>query len=141
MDKEYEIERIVSATRVGRGWVLQVKWKGYPDATPEPLGKVMRQTNHPDILSQIEKCKTDYLASHPTVRDIPEHHDRATTPTPGARSSARDRRQTKHFVFSVYGVDDSASVASSLTAAMASLQTAARRRLAAIRAFTPDRIW
>ena len=139
---EYEVERIVSATRIGGGWSLLVKWKGYPDATPEPLSKIMGQTNHPDLLSQIEKCKADYLMSHPTVRDIPEHRDHAVrTPASGTRSSSRDRQQTKHFVFSVYGVNDSASVASRLTATMASLQTAARRRLAAIRAFTPDRIW
>jgi len=34
-DKEYEIERIVSATISGRGWILSVKWKDFPDATPE----------------------------------------------------------------------------------------------------------
>jgi len=35
--KEYQIERIVSAYRSGRGWKLMVKWAGYPDPTPEPL--------------------------------------------------------------------------------------------------------
>ena len=36
-DKEYEIERVVSAVKAGRGWMLQVKWAGYPGTTPEPL--------------------------------------------------------------------------------------------------------
>ena len=65
---EYPIERIVSATKAGRGWSLQVKWEGYPDATKEPLWKVLAQTNHPDVLKDIERCKQDYYLQHPTAK-------------------------------------------------------------------------
>ena len=67
-NQEYAIERIVSATKVGRGWTLQVKWEGYPDTTPEPLWKIVKQTNHPDILRDIKKCKEDFYLQHPNAR-------------------------------------------------------------------------
>ena len=67
-DAEYPIERIVSATRVGGGWSLQVKWENYPDTTPEPLWKILKQTNHPDILRDIERCKSDYFLQHPSAK-------------------------------------------------------------------------
>ena len=63
-DALYEIERIVSAKRVGAGWRLMVKWKGYPEATPEALSKILQQTKHPDILADIERCKMDFDATH-----------------------------------------------------------------------------
>lgn len=63
-NQEFEIERIVSAVKAGRGWTLQVKWAGYPDTTPEPLWRILRQTNHPDILQDIERCKADYYLQH-----------------------------------------------------------------------------
>ena len=69
-DKEYEIERVVSAVKAGRGWTLQVKWAGYPGTTPEPLWKVLRDTNHPDILKDIERCKADYYLQHPGHDDL-----------------------------------------------------------------------
>ena len=67
-DVDYPIERIVSATRVGRGWSLQVKWEGYPETTTEPLWKITSQTNHPEILKDIERCKEDYYLQHPTAK-------------------------------------------------------------------------
>ena len=36
----YEIESIVSATRVGGGWSLGVKWKGYPQSTDVALSRL-----------------------------------------------------------------------------------------------------
>ena len=67
-DQRFDIEDIVGATRVGRGWQLQVKWKGYPDATKEPLWRVTSQTKHPDILRAIKRCQDEYEASYPDVR-------------------------------------------------------------------------
>ena len=67
-EREYAIERIVSATKVGRGWALQVKWEGYPDTTSEPLWKILKQTNHPDILADIDRCKADYYLQNPSSR-------------------------------------------------------------------------
>ena len=40
---------------------MQVKWVGYPDPTPEPLYQILQQTNHPDVLANIERCKADHL--------------------------------------------------------------------------------
>ena len=62
----YEIERIVGARKQGKGWTLQVLWKGYPEATPEPLHKILRQVRgHPEVLAEIEKCQNDYLMQNP----------------------------------------------------------------------------
>lgn len=67
-DTRYVIDRIISAARVGSGWQLQVKWKGYDEVTSEPLSHVLRQTgSHPEVLRDIEKCKADYLSQHPSV--------------------------------------------------------------------------
>jgi hypothetical protein len=71
-EESFEIDRIVSAVRLGRGWQLQVKWKGYQDTTPEPLSKILKQTNHPDILRDIARCKDDYYLMHPSARDADE---------------------------------------------------------------------
>ena len=67
-NQEFAIERVVSAIKVGRGWTLQVKWEGYPDTTPEPLWKILKQTNHPDVLGDIKKCKEDFYLQHPGAR-------------------------------------------------------------------------
>ena len=64
-DKVYAIDSIVSATRVGSGWSLMVKWTGYPHPTPEPLSKILAQTNNPQILADIERCKQNYALMHP----------------------------------------------------------------------------
>ena len=45
-----------------------VKWEGYPDTTPEPLWKILKQTNHPDILRDIKQCKEDFYLQHPNAR-------------------------------------------------------------------------
>ena len=63
--QRFEIEDIVGATRVGGGWQLQVKWKGYPDATKEPMWRITSSTKHPDILNAIKRCQDDYRTSYP----------------------------------------------------------------------------
>ena len=65
-EPNYEIERIVSAEPRGSGWTLQVKWKGYDEITPEPLGRVLRDiVGHEGILSEIAQCKHDYYLKNP----------------------------------------------------------------------------
>ena len=67
--QKYEIERIVGAERAGRGWRIHVKWKGYPDPTPETLTDLLKDIkDNRQLLDEIEKCKSDYLLLHPAVR-------------------------------------------------------------------------
>ena len=61
-------DRVVSATRVGRGWQLTVKWKGYDVATAEPHSRVLADTDHPDVLAGIERCKADFYAQNPAAK-------------------------------------------------------------------------
>ena len=63
--QEFEIEKVVSASKAGRGWRVMVKWVGYPEPTEEALWKILKQTNHPTVIDEIEKCKHDYLAQFP----------------------------------------------------------------------------
>ena len=151
-DTRYEIERIVSATRVGSGWRLVVKWKGYPDSTPERLQSILRQVHgHPDILAQIEQCKADYLSQHPTVRDVLEQQGETDDPAtlgdstpdvqPTRQQPHRERQPPTHFMFSVYGARDPISTSVQLMQVMTSLRLATKRRIAAIKAFANDRFW
>ena len=151
-DTLYEIERIVSATRVGSGWRLVVKWKGYPDSTPERLQSILRQVHgHPDILAQIEQCKADYLSQHPTVRDVLEQQGETDDPAtlgdstpdvqPTRQQPHRERQPPTHFMFSVYGARDPISTSVQLMQVMTSLRLATKRRIAAIKAFANDRFW
>ena len=69
----------VSGKRIGRGWTFQVKWKGYPETTPEAYWKLMRDAkDNPDILAEIEQCKDDYLAAHPSERTVIEAEERGS---------------------------------------------------------------
>ena len=97
----YDIESIVSAKLAGSGWRLSVKWKGYPLPTDEPLGKVLAQTNHPDILRDIERCKQEFYATRPTRRTVPKA---LADPTPPTRVSGRERVDPHRFMF--YSNDD-----------------------------------
>jgi site-specific DNA-cytosine methylase len=88
----YVIEKIVSAEKSGSGWRLDVKWQGYPETTKEALGTILKQTQHPDILADIERCKANYLLLHPTENEVerPEETARRQLPT-------RTRRRTVWF--------------------------------------------
>ena len=105
-DTVYEIERIASAVRLPGGWRFMVKWKGYPDPTPEPLWKLLRDTNNPEILEQIEKCKEDYLSNHPAERTMVEPNPEPEAERPTRTQPSRTRAQTERFTFMVYGVND-----------------------------------
>lgn len=85
---QYEIEKIVGAEKKGGGWRLSVKWKGYPEPTPEPLARILRHTRHADILADIERCKRDYLAKNPTA--VPDDVS-PDVPAQGATNAYRRR--------------------------------------------------
>ena len=71
-EERYEVERIVRAERRGRGWSLYVKWAGFPDVTCEPLSRLTRDTQHPDILAQIKASQDAYDLEHPVHELEPE---------------------------------------------------------------------
>ena len=101
--RSYEIERVVSAQRKGSGWSLMVKWKGYPIPTPESLSTILQQTNHPDILKEIDQCKQDYYAlnpsSDPTTEGMEEGDQKRPEPT--RVLPTRTRSKPDHFMYSV----------------------------------------
>ena len=133
----YEIERIVSASRVGRGWQFMVKWKGYPDPTPEPLWKILRDTNHPDILAQIEQCKEDFLAANPSARalgQLPEPE----VPEPTRVQPGRARVAPERLILSLFGAADSLPDALGIWNAFRSVRRATHGRYRALRQMTPE---
>ena len=105
---EYTIERIVSASKVGGGWRLMVKWEGYPDPTPEPLGQILRTVRDPHLLEQIEQCKQDHLLQNPQSRagDLADTADTAGESDKSARRTlpSRARSVTQRLILHISSV-------------------------------------
>ena len=109
-DGRYLVDRVVAATRAGRGWQLTVKWVGYDETTVEPLWRILQDTKgHPEILQEIEKCKADYYLQHPGARnaDLADFQDvslvhveslRSPLETLPISSFIRNREQAVHFL-------------------------------------------
>ena len=103
-DTRYEIERIVSAERVPGGWRLHVKWKDYPDPTPEPMHRILRDCRDQQILADIELAKENYDAEHPKAQQIldPEVYEPAE---PTRIQPARERRKPDRTIFVVHNAN------------------------------------
>ena len=106
--EKFEVERIVSAHRVGGGWKVSVKWAGYSDLTEEPLSRVKHDVrHHPDLLRQIDQCKEDYLDRFPKEREAMERtQEPPPAPEPTRVQPKRERARTKPFMFSLMNVQD-----------------------------------
>ena len=102
-DRYYDVERIVRAERLGKGWRVYVKWAGYGDdaITPEPLHGLLKTIKDPNILEQIERCKEEYLAAQPNA-PIAE----SVTIEPTRVLPPRDRASTRRFMFHISQLDD-----------------------------------
>ena len=101
-DELYDIERVVRAERIGKGWRLFVKWSPQGDnpssVTPEPLSKILQTVRDPEILQQIKECQETYDAENPTRRPAGEALE---VPVPTRVQPARERRQATRFAFSL----------------------------------------
>ena len=101
-DELYDIERVVRAERIGKGWRLFVKWSPQGDnpssITPEPLSKILQTVRDPEILQQIKECQETYDAENPTRRPAGEAPE---VPEPTRIQPARERRQATRFAFSL----------------------------------------
>ena len=64
----YEVDRVISAEIRDEEWYLQVLWKGYNDPTPEKEEVIVDTVQDPTILSQIRRCKLDYMLLNPAQR-------------------------------------------------------------------------
>ena len=105
-DTQYEIDRIVRAERLGKDrWRLFVKWVGFDDdhVTPEAMSKVLKQTNHPEILEQIEQCKAAYYAAHPAekVEDEKETEPFRARPEPTRVMPSRERGVPRRMILNI----------------------------------------
>ena len=114
-----------------------VKWVGYPEPTPEPQWKILRDTKDPTILEQMEQCKQDYLAKNPAERTMVEV-ERAEHVEPERIQPRRSRARTERFTFYVYGVADPPTHSRAVTGGMRALRDDVKRRCAARRQFVPD---
>ena len=102
---------------MGSGWTLTVKWKGYPDTTSEPLSRVLKDTNHHEILQEIARCKEEYFAQHPAERaDFTDDRPTRPTssqaqparPTPTRVQPSRDKSRVDTATIAIVGVTDCA---------------------------------
>ena len=119
-DERFEIERIVRAEKRGNGWTLYVKWEGFPEVTSEPLSRIVRDTQHPAVLKQIEECQAAYLLEHPPREPEPE------APRPLPTRVQPDRA----------GVRRAADVA-----AVAPVCSSCEQRASALRLLVMDTVW
>ena len=116
-----------------------VKWKGYPDPTPEALWKILRDTNNPEVLAEIDKCKEDYLSDHPAERTMRESEAEAVPEVQPTRvQPGRTRTATERFTFMVHGVNDSMLASSVIASGLRNLRKESERRSLAARQFVPD---
>ena len=116
-----------------------VKWKGYPDPTPEPLWKILRDVkDHPEILAQIESCKEEYLADHPSERSMVERTKEVEVPEASRILPSRARAKTERFTFAIFGVNDPAPTAMEIASGLRSMRKATEQRNRALRQFRPD---
>ena len=75
-----------------------VKWKGYPDATPEPLSSLTHQKIDQVFLDQIAQRQADYDLAHPKeARPVDTH----PPPDPTRVLPSRERVKPHRFVFHV----------------------------------------
>ncbi|RPG36136.1 MAG: hypothetical protein CBB72_004845, partial [Muricauda sp. TMED12] len=128
---KFQIERIVKAERVGRGWTLHVKWVGYPGTTSEPLSYISKIRNlDPEILADIERCKEEYIASNPSAgKETVERPPLRPAPTRIQPDRVRGppRSATTGFVRSVDAV---AGTCGSVVGCLRSLREKVRSRIA-----------
>ena len=82
-----------------------VKWVGFDDdhATPEAMSKILKQTNHPEILEQIEQCKEAYYAAHPSEKadDERETEPPRARPEPTRVMPPRERSVPRRLILNI----------------------------------------
>ena len=132
----YDVERIIGARRVGRGWKIAVKWDGCPDATEEPLHAI--KVTDPELFRQIETCKENYLLQHPKERTRIESEDNTDEglQVPTRILPLRLRKQTQHFTYAISTSPGAATAI--LKSGMGTLRTYARTRCRAANLLTDD---
>ena len=131
---KYDIDKILSARRVGRGWTLQVRWKGYPDPTPEPLSGILRDTQNHEVLADIARCQAEYLAQNPSERaDFTADEVR---PQPTRVQPARAGKEPT--IFAINGVSDSVAQTQLTSQGLRALSRASKLRSRALKSFIHD---
>ena len=139
-DTRYEIERVLSAERIGSGWRLKVKWKDYPDPTPEPLWRILRDCTDQTVLADIEQAQANYDAEHPTARTVLDHEAyEPAAPQPTRVQPTRVRQPVNRTMFAICSLDDMPYTdAEGASASMRALLREARARNSALSLMTPD---
>ena len=135
-EPKYTIERIVSAEPRGSGWTLQVKWKGYDEITPEPLGRNLRDiAGHEDILSEIDQCQKDYYLKNPKKVPIDDESLDAPQPT---RTQPERSKKTTPYVFLAYEEPEPQTRSMMVCQGFSRLRQACHRRISSLNEFQPD---
>ena len=97
--------------------------------------------DNPDILAEIEQCKDDYLAAHPSERTMIEAEERLEADAAPERTQpVRQRAQPERFTFAVLGANDPLSASAILSAKYSQLRDDSHKRCAALQQLLPDYI-
>ena len=135
-EPKYTIERIISAEPRGSGWTLQVKWKGYDEITPEPLGRILRDiAGHEGILGEIDQCQKDYYLKNPKKVPIVDEPLDAPLPT---RTQPERPKKTTPYVFLAYEDPEPQTRSMMICQGFTRLRQACHRRINSLNEFQPD---
>ena len=99
-DEVYEIEKVVSAERVGNRHRLWIKWVGYHETTPMWKHDLLKQTCNEELLSEIrdavERCRLRSNDHGAQPDDDPVVHDaEADADAPEAAADAESEVDTR----------------------------------------------
>ena len=96
---------------------------------------------NPDVLAEMEQCKDDYLASHPSQRTVIEAEERFESGSAPERiQPTRQRALPERFTFAVFGVQDPLSTSAIVSTQYSELCDIAHKRCAALLQLIPDYI-
>jgi hypothetical protein len=93
------------------------------------------------MLAEMEQCKDNYLASHPSQRAVIEAEEHLEAESVPERSQpSRQRAQPERFTFAVFGVQDPLGASAIASAHYSKLCDIAHKRCAALLQLIPDYI-
>ena len=95
-DGTYQIEKIVSARKVGNKWHVLIKWVGWAEPTEESRTWMYNNCDDPEILADIERCITSARLGETVSTEYGEVIDSAS-------DSDADNTESVHVVSSCEG--------------------------------------
>jgi hypothetical protein len=100
-EQVFDIDRVLSAKKVGGKYILMIKWKGYADPTPMPRAQLLRECNNDELRREIDEAVQRYQEETrlpPEDEDDPEHDEdtEVVNPAVGPTLMSQHGRPVRH---------------------------------------------